>query len=606
MKRSALFMALAAILAMIVTACRWVKASVPREGGPRAGPQSCGAASPGTEVELDAVAALLRDRQCIDIGPPVAPDAPGGGLVHFQRFAAPGSTTVSSGEVHRDGCIYIAYTAARSPVWYATTNANEASDHVDDPLSAGASGEQSLASLKASNVDPTNWKTPAEAYRNGHGPAARWFRACFRDRDPTHWSEKQKDQIPLSTPDDFMQNAGAYCEWDAAGATGPEEWATVLPKDTPSQNLRQKKYFPDQPLYAVVNGITNFYPTWLQLESYAQHKPEKLRELLAFLDPNEDVYESTTVPWVKSTVAGIVTNSFLSGGDYDGSHANPPGIQILGGQGFLTSYWLGVRSPNEAVYGWYGTGNQFKDVDSVKDDWIVYVLPDPEYRFFLARSVNATKKYDDDRILGNFDGEHRGNLENEIEQWLMPVGFRPDPGDRIFMEGRWVIDCGPGDWTSEIHPYELVISTHAETRKTAIDSHEATSAVTITSDWTGDTLEFDLWPSARPKATARLRCARDPVTPSPQFPRGLGIGQNVSVSQILLPRDNPNHAHIMVISRTMPDALKTESRNNVDPYFKEPPTVEKVVTRRLAATYRLWWEEGGETARTCVLDAVPP
>jgi hypothetical protein len=60
-------------------------------------------------------------------------------------------------------------------------------------------------------------------------------------------------------------------------------------------------------------------------------------------------------------------------------------------------------------------------IDNLSNDWVVFVKPDPEYAFLLAGDAKKKGKGE-----GNFGG-HAGNLENEIEQWLVPVGWRGGP-----------------------------------------------------------------------------------------------------------------------------------------------------------------------------------
>src|SRR5437588_8998417 len=98
------------------------------------------------------MATLLRDRQCIDLGSATGADSPAGTLVHFQRFAVPGTETMNSAEMHSNGCIYVAYTPATGPVWYQTGNSNDSSandseDHQGDQIPAGAAGTQRFKGL---------------------------------------------------------------------------------------------------------------------------------------------------------------------------------------------------------------------------------------------------------------------------------------------------------------------------------------------------------------------------------------------------------------------------------------------------------------------------
>ena len=58
-----------------------------------------------------------------------------------------------------------------------------------------------------------------------------------------------------------------------------------------------------------------------------------------------------------------------------------------------------------------------------------------------------------------------------------------------------------------------------------------------------------------------------------------GIEVGVSVSEQLMPTDNPNHLHVRVSSTEPHEALLTKDANDV--YY--------TITRRLATRYRLWW-----------------
>src|SRR5207248_1726098 len=86
--------------------------------------------------------------------------------------------------------------------------------------------------------------------------------------------------------------------------------------------------------------------------------------------------------------------------------------------------------------------------------WDEVVHPEPEYGLLLAYD---TAHEDPEQGFGNFSVELQGSLENEVEQWLVPVGYRPEPGDRIHLVGRWVIDCGHEDWHAELHPIEAFV-----------------------------------------------------------------------------------------------------------------------------------------------------
>jgi hypothetical protein len=63
-----------------------------------------------------------------------------------------------------------------------------------------------------------------------------------------------------------------------------------------------------------------------------------------------------------------------------------------------------------------------------------------------------------------------GSIHTEIEQGLIPhsspdtflPGFMPANGDTIAAYGRWIIDCGHGDFHTEIHPPALLSFAHQQ------------------------------------------------------------------------------------------------------------------------------------------------
>src|SRR4029453_4988990 len=126
---------------------------------------------------------------------------------------------------------------------------------------------------------------------------------------------------------------------------------------------------------------------------------------------------------------------------------------------------------------------EFGATDEDCDDWVVYVQPDPEY-WFLQLANQAPEGYAD----GNYKGEPQGSVENEIDQWQLPTDFRPEPGDRIYMTGRWIVDCGHPDWHGELHPIESYVSSHIERvnsarRPRAIGQIQVVAKVVVTGTW---------------------------------------------------------------------------------------------------------------------------
>jgi hypothetical protein len=463
-------------------------------------------------------------------------------LPYFQRFQ-PREALVNSVELHSDGTVYVSYTTPLGPEWYDVGRADDAEDTQQRVIPSGR-GMRRFSDVRATNVDAARWLPPERALPSGRGPAPRWV-TIPPDTLTPH----------ATTP---TANSGDYCDHDVVSVLdpllgifdqngAPPEWMTILPRNwAPAgreTNNGQRKYHPDLPLLWPGNHDVS----WDELMRLAQTDTARLRTVLKWRGrPSHSDMRDRPIPWISSSVTGVVTNSFLSGADYAGDHGEPP-------QG----YWLGVTPPPDSE-----PCGLFNAEHSLCDDWIVYIRPDPEYRFMLAHDDDNERDAGSDKGLGNFAPELAGSLETEIEQWLIPVGYRPEPGDRVFMTGRWVVDCGHDDWHAELHPIESVVAAHVQ--RSAV-----VASVVITGDWAGGKLELDAWPPTRPSATATFQWRRNRRT----------VAARLSIDERPQPADNPNHLHLTIISSEPWRPLVTEDWNEVAPH----------PTRRLAAQYRLWW-----------------
>jgi len=517
---------------------------------------ACGTTPPPSYTTFDVfdeINRLLDSKQGIDqVRIARAADGQGPSLLHFQPFWVGDSTVPNSMEMHTDGVIYIAYTHPLTPVWYDSNGSPAAAnDASNSPIKSGSSGTRPFQSLKSGNVNIHNWRYYTDNLPPGRRPATRWFTIplppkspnCDPDRgcpmDPSEWltflrSGDPRVQQLIRHQTQSLPNSGDYCGRGFFHGF-QQEWGTILPAGGNENGQRT---------------FGTHYISWEELIALEQSSPDAALDVLAFRGlPSSDTYDHT-VPWISSVVEGFVTNSFLSGGDYvgpKGAHMDWPG-----------GYWLGNPEP------WHPEGcGTFTAKNALCDDWIIFVKPDPEYYFLLASDPQDT---------GNFDAEHSGNVECEIEQWVVPGGYRPEPGDRISMTGRWVIDCGPGDWHGEIHPYESYVSSHAQTRSGALGGTEVIASVVVTGAWQGEggALFLDIWPPTRPTASATLHYSQD--QPGAMF--------GLTVNELLLPGpgDNPNHLHLTVLAPQI--TLGTGGANDV--YY--------TTSRRLATKYHLWWE----------------
>lgn len=474
---------------------------------------------------------LLAARQGVNLGPAVTGDMSTPTLLHFQRFREGMQTALSSAEMHADGCIYFAYTPALSPPWYDSHYAVDMAPLWNVPPRRNWAGDpRTYRELFSQNVGVENWRNTAlppnqnGPFPRGRGPAPRWFRLC----------------VPPGVP--------------------PAMWGMEVLNQIPAETAPR----------ADTGSLCNFQVTGVG-SPFGRGVPEWI-----------------PVPGGPELAEGIVTNSFLSGEDLTISHYPPP-----------PSYWLGRRTPvnfGECSGAMVDPNNPgatdprelLNARAQLCSDWNGNVLLDPQYRRLLAANRHNPMDPDPDRARGNFSDELKSNLVLENEQWLMPVGYRPEPGDRILVTGRWIADCGHSDWHMELHPMHLVVSsylindvpTNAFLEGTpnrpmvADDWRRITGGITatvtkvvVTGDWPGGRLEFDVWPPVRPAALTTLR-----------FTREMGIQNGIRVvSETPQPAGNPNHLHVVIEAPMI--NLPTGRLNDIRP---DP--------RRLVTAYLLWWQ----------------
>ena len=234
--------------------------------------------------------------------------------------------------------------------------------------------------------------------------------------------------------------------------------------------------------------------------------------------------------------------------------------------------------------------------------------PSPQRPSWDSDFLNGLGPLNADRGKGNFNATLGGNLEVEMEQWLWPMGYRPEPGDRIYMVGRWIIDCGHDNWGAELHPLEMYVSSHMESVARVASNPSAgnpfinvdysaepqgarsqvSASVVVTDAWPGGTLDFDVWAPPRPSANSKLKYTAAVARDSALYE--LKIALTVTDSQ--QPAGNPNRVHVTVTSidpggNPVPRTkIRTKDLNDV--YYLEK--TDKEFVRRYVARYVLWWE----------------
>jgi len=80
-------------------------------------------------------------------------------------------------------------------------------------------------------------------------------------------------------------------------------------------------------------------------------------------------------------------------------------------------------------------------------DWNLMLEPDPAYRPMLAEHPRQVPRDPERPDLGQVDV-----MEIEWETNHLPLEFRPVRGDRAWIMGRWIFDCGHKPFKTEIHP----------------------------------------------------------------------------------------------------------------------------------------------------------
>jgi hypothetical protein len=471
--------------------------------------------------ELERVAELLTDSAEVPVGLPISKDTQGTGLKHFQLFqdghrgerTTKSNRPLNSAEMHNDGCIYFAFTPTTAPLWYPADLAFDSAPQKNWQARPWDSPNAQIGffDLEALNRDVTKWlPTFLPGYCSGAGnswrtSAPRWIGVCTPSRvPPGQWTPSNLTNFPLADqPDSEIAQSGSVCDWHI--------------KHEPSLS----------------DGCVDF--------DMAEWNPVQNRNFL--------------------NAEGTVSNAFLSGGDYSGDHNGMPDGHYMG-------VHTDVMTHNEAVQNCPDISTA--DQGQLCADWELNVVTDANYRHLLARDESTLNDRDGGDCQSKHASEYRkgnqvidlgGALGVEGEQWYYPVGYRPEAGDRIFVRGQWIIDCGHPDWHAELHPASLLASSYLQNSDYApMFGTTWNRPVRLTSNWrkiTGgvpavvtkivaspvfaeSSLEVDVWPPARPSACARLVIAREDETPDPRW-------SGVQFTENLLPADgNPNHLHLTI------------------------------------------------------------
>jgi hypothetical protein len=131
--------------------------------------------------------------------------------------------------------------------------------------------------------------------------------------------------------------------------------------------------------------------------------------------------------------------------------------QSVGGDlAYVVPSWVPVKTPDvRTAEGLVTRGTIARTDFPLKPwhqyyDWCFHISLDRKYTYLLSR--------------GNLD-DHGGDLECEWDTGFLPSWAWPQQGDRIWMIGRWIYDCGhPGasGHKSELHPPRAIATFRSE------------------------------------------------------------------------------------------------------------------------------------------------
>ncbi|PAZ10584.1 hypothetical protein CLM62_39995 [Streptomyces sp. SA15] len=179
-------------------------------------------------------------------------------------------------------------------------------------------------------------------------------------------------------------------------------------------------------------------------------------------------------------------------------------------------------------------------------DWIWYMAIDAPY---YHRMVSNGNEKIVDLVRDHRYTDRPRAMEMEWETAYFPMTYFPTKGDRAWMMGRHVFDCGHRPYRTEIHPPKAVAFTRAEPRIT-VGRDQAPSLTNVTRFWAhgrggyynapvaNRDYEFDIPLPPRPSPTAR------PIAFTPHREGTMaGRGRPVLTPT---PADNPTRVHVRI------------------------------------------------------------
>jgi len=410
----------------------------------------------------------------VEIGVPVAdPTMNIGGeepTLLFQRFRRPGYSGMPNTLEIR----------GRNPKLYVERVGGSVFD-----FTASTGNPQQVPAGKTLDAAPAVW----ESYDCQYVAATGQY-VCPNVARPHVRAVTDKD-VPLYTTESQIDNTGAYCpngrNWQAAGgALGfqPISWSAVPLKTDLS----------DEPTIADTTDV--MLKGWV---TSSHRSGEDLKSTHAHMHCGLTAAGET----VGITAVGCVLGS------------------LLGPLGTAVGCTLGAVTGNQVASG------------SCWSDWVVHVRPiplaqpDPNFGLLrLPQNVTPGPPYWNllaaTGDLAEQDDADMGDMETEIESdwqdgWVnLADNHRANPGNLVFLNGRWILDCAHPPFHSEIHEpnTHMVMETALPpaamgglVHNNPLDPNG--SLVTRSQIWsnelyTGHPFNVTFWPPPRPSADAEL------------------------------------------------------------------------------------------------------
>ncbi len=142
---------------------------------------------------------------------------------------------------------------------------------------------------------------------------------------------------------------------------------------------------------------------------------------------------------------------------------------VCGNQTFPLTNWAWMQILNEAeeydspVVGLSGTAfdckpspTDFPFTHPFGGDFECFIAPDPAFVPLLAYSNRNPNDPDylqaKTTAINALGPDVPGTIGLEVDEAFVPPSYQPTHLDRVAVFGRWIIDCGHGDYHSEIHP----------------------------------------------------------------------------------------------------------------------------------------------------------